>query len=66
MSCLIPNTLNNQYRLYHATPHLHVVVDGGGVVVDGISGARVGPLPTVENTIKYASECTKHYIPQCT
>ena len=46
--------------------HLHVVVDGVGVVVDGIGGATVGPLPTVENTIKYASECTKHYIPQCT
>ena len=27
-----------------------------GVVVDGIGGATVGPLPTVENTIKYASE----------
>ena len=33
--------------------HLHVVVDGVGVVVDGIGGATVGPLPTVENTIKY-------------
>ena len=26
--------------------HLHVVVDGVGVVVDGSDGGAVGPLPT--------------------
>ena len=45
MSFLNPKTLINQYRLYHATPHLHAMVDGVGVVVDGIGGATVGPLP---------------------
>ena len=27
-------------------PHLHVVVDGVGVVFDGSDGSDVGPLPT--------------------
>ena len=46
------------------TPHLHVV-DGVCVVVDGSDGSDVetaGPLPMVENTIKYARECEQIYL----
>ena len=43
------------------TPHLHVV-DGVGVVVDGSDVETAGPLPMVENTIKYARECEQIYL----
>ena len=46
------------------TPHLHVV-DGVGVVVDGSDGSDVetaGPLPMVENAIKYARESEQIYL----
>ena len=55
MSCLPPPIIN-QYRLYH---HLHVVVDGVGLVVNGSDEDTAGSLPTV--TVKNARECTILY-----